>query len=81
MGIPITIINGGITAVSTVSSYSRIPIIPKVHITPIHTVQIEIKVALNDLKKKKKIREVTKIARRMKYPSSALMVSEYLVLT
>lgn len=81
LGIPITIIKGGIIAVSTVNSYSKIPTIPSVQITPIQTVIIEINVALNDLKNKKNMKEVTIIARIMNLPSSALIVSEYLVRT
>ena len=50
-----TIIKGGIRAVRTVISYSNKPKIPKVHITPITTTQNDIKVALYDRKKKKKI--------------------------
>ena len=51
-GIPITMINGGMIAVSTVISYLNNPINPKAQITPIITVHIEINVALKDLKKK-----------------------------
>ena len=81
LGIPITIIKGGIIAVSTVNSYSKIPTIPSVHITPTETAIIEINVALNDLKNKKKISEVTINARIRNFPNSALIVSEYLVRT
>ena len=81
MGIPITIISGGIIAVKTVNSYSKIPTIPKVHITPIQTVKIEIPVALTDLKKKKNINDVTIMARNINFPNSFFIVSEYLVLT
>ena len=64
LGIPITIINGGIKAVSTVISYLSIPSIPNVHITPIQTTTSDISVALNDLKNRKKINEVTSKAAR-----------------
>ena len=74
-------ISGGIIAVSTVNSYSKIPTIPKVHITPTETAIIEIIVALKDLKNKKKISEVTIRARTRNFPNSALIVSEYFVLT
>ena len=76
-----TIIKGGIIAVRTVNSYSKIPTIPKVHITPMQTVIIDINVALKDLKNRKKINEVTIIASIINFPSSALIVSEYLVRT
>ena len=59
LGIPITIINGGINAVSTVISYLSNPKKPSVHITPIQTTTKEINVALKDLKNKKKISDVT----------------------
>ena len=81
LGIPITIIRGGIMAVNTVNSYSNSPTIPRVHITPIKTVKMEIIVALNDLKNKKKIIDVTKAARIRNFANSALIVCEYLVLT
>ena len=76
LGIPITIISGGINAVSTVISYSSNPIIPKVHITPISTTNIEIKVALKDLKKKKNIREVTSSAALINSPISSIIFCE-----
>ena len=59
MGTPMTMIMGGISAVRTVISKPNNPIIPKAHITPITTMDMEINVALYDLKKKKKIRVVT----------------------
>tara|TARA_B100001109_G_scaffold146831_1_gene119531 strand:+ start:591 stop:1046 length:456 start_codon:yes stop_codon:yes gene_type:complete len=74
LGIPITIISGGIIAVSTVNSYSKSPTIPRVHITPIETVKTEIIVALKDLKNKKNIRDVTIAARIRNLPNSAFMV-------
>ena len=46
LGTPMTIIKGGMRAVSTVISYSKEPKIPKVHITPTMTTHIEINVAL-----------------------------------
>ena len=73
LGIPITIIKGGISAVNTVISYSRIPKIPKVHITPMITTNMEMNVARKDLKKKKKIRDVTKRAAEMNFPISFIM--------
>ena len=54
LGIPITIIRGGISAVNTVISYFNNPKNPNAHITPMITVIIEMNVALYDLKKKKK---------------------------
>ena len=51
-GIPMTMIRGGISAVSTVISYSRRPKIPKVHITPIITTNIEMNVARYERKNK-----------------------------
>ena len=68
-------------AVKTVNSYSNSPTIPSVHITPIVTVKIEIIVALKDLKKRKKIKDVTTKAKIKNLPNSALIVWEYLVLT
>ena len=73
-GIPITIIRGGIIAVNTVNSYSNRPTIPSVHITPIETVKTEIIVALIDLKKRKKIKDVTTKAKIKNLPNSALIV-------
>ena len=72
-GIPMTIIKGGINAVSTVISYSNKPKIQKVHITPISTTNIEIKVALKDLKKKKNINDVTNSAALIKSPISSII--------
>ena len=45
LGIPITMISGGIKAVKTVISYLSKPSIPKAHSTPIITVIIDMKVA------------------------------------
>ena len=73
LGIPITMINGGINAVRIVISYCNNPNIPKAHITPMITIHMEIKVALKLLKKKKKIKEVTKRAAPMKIPISSTM--------
>ena len=56
-GTPITIIKGGIKAVSTVISYPNHPSIPKAHITPIATTIREMNVARKDRKNKKKIRK------------------------
>lgn len=81
LGIPITIISGGIKAVETVSSYCKNPIIPKVHITPIQTTNSEIKVALNDLKNRKKISEVTPKAKAMNFPISSTIFWAFKVLT
>src|SRR5210317_659088 len=78
-GIPITMIKGGIKAVNTVISYSSKPIIPKVHITPISTTTIEINVALQDLKKKKNINEVTPSAAMINFPISSMMFWEFKV--
>ena len=60
-----TITKGGMIAVSTVISYSKSPKSPKAHMTPMITAVMDIKVALNDLKKKKKMREVTRSAANM----------------
>ncbi len=57
-GTPITIIKGGIKADNTVISYPNQPIKPKAQVTPIITNKSVINVALNDLKKKKKITAV-----------------------
>ena len=81
MGIPITIINGGIRAVSTVISYCSKPRRPKAHITPIITTHIDITVALMLLKKKKKINEVTPRAARINLPISSIIFWEFMVLT
>ena len=56
-GIPITIINVGTKAVSTVISYRNNPKNPNDHITPTITMHIEIKVVLKERKKKKKIKK------------------------
>ena len=66
LGTPITIINGGISAVITVISQFRNPNTPKDHITPIKTTIREIKVALKDLKNRKNIKEVKAIAEKTK---------------
>ena len=73
LGIPITIMSGGIIAVSTVISYPSNPRNPKAHITPMITVIMEINVALYDLKKKKNINEVTSNAAPTKMPISSMM--------
>lgn len=78
-GIPITMINGGIKAVRTVISYCKSPRTPKDHITPIITTNIEIKVALKLLKKKKNIKEVTPKAARINFPISSIMFWEFMV--
>ncbi len=79
MGIPITIINGGISAVSTVISYLRRPRIPKAHITPMVTTKMEIRVARTLRKKKKNIKEVTARAAPMNFPISSMMFWEFRV--
>ena len=81
LGMPITIIKGGIKAVKTVISYSRKPRIPKVHITPIITTSIDMNVARYDLKKKKKINEVIKIAAIINISISSIMFCEFRVRT
>ena len=75
-----TMIKGGIRAVRTVISYSNNPIIPNVHITPISTTIMDMSVALNDLKKKKKIKDVIPKAARMNFPISSIMFCEFNVL-
>lgn len=67
----------GISAVSTVISYLSKPSMPKAHITPMVTTSIEIKVALTDLKKKKKIKEVIPRAAAMKIPISSIIFCEF----
>ena len=79
-GIPITIINGGIKAVKTVISYFNRPSIPRVHITPIQTTTNEIKVALNDLKNKKNMSEVTNNAAPTNSPISSTIFCAFNVL-
>ena len=69
LGIPMTIINGGIKAVRMVISNWNNPKIPKAHITPIITTHMEIRVARKLLKKKKKIIEVTRRAAPTKQPN------------
>jgi len=76
LGIPITMISGGIKAVRTVISYWSKPRNPKAHITPMITTHIEIKVARTLLKKKKKIREVTARAATINRPISSMMFWE-----
>ena len=80
LGMPITIINGGIRAVSTVISYCNRPKIPKAHITPIITTNMEMIVALKLLKKKKNIKEVTPSAARINFPISSIIFWEFMVL-
>ena len=72
-GTPITIIKGGIKAVSTVISYPNHPSIPKAHITPIATTIREMNVARKDRKNKKKIRVVIRAAPNTKSPISSTM--------
>ena len=73
LGMPITMITGGIRAVRMVISYRSRPRVPKAHITPMITTQIEIKVARNERKKKKKMSEVTTRAAVMNIPISSMM--------
>ena len=73
LGIPITIISGGIRAVRMVISYLSSPKIPKAHITPMITTHMDIKVALKLRKKKKKMIEVTNRAPTIKIPISSTM--------
>ena len=80
LGIPITMINGGIRAVRTVISYCNRPKIPKAHITPIITTNMEMIVALKLLKKKKKIKEVTPNAASINFPISSMIFWEFIVL-
>src|SRR6056300_928084 len=80
LGIPITMIKGGINAVSTVISYSSNPNTPKDHITQIITTAMEIIVALTLLKKKKNIIEVTPIAPNINKPISSIMLWAFIVL-
>ena len=70
---------GGIRAVRTVISYRSRPRVPKAHITPIITTQSDMKVARNDRKKKKKIREVTARAAKMNIPISSMMFWAFMV--
>ena len=79
-GTPITIIRGGIKAVKTVISNSKNPSIPSAHITPVTTTDKVIKVALYDLKKKKKINIVTIIAITTNFPISSIMFWAFIVL-
>ena len=79
-GIPITIIRGGIKAVRTVISYPSHPKIPKAHITPTATTIKEIKVALNDLKNRKKMKEVINVAPRINKPISSTIFCAFKVL-
>ena len=80
LGIPITMIKGGINAVSTVISYSSNPSTPKDHITPIITTAMEIIVALTLLKKKKNMMEVTPRAPNINSPISSIMLWAFIVL-
>ena len=78
-GTPITIIKGGISAVNIEISYLNKPIKPKAHITPILTTTIVIKVALKDLKKKKKIKAVIPSAKPKNCTISLLIFIEFMV--
>ena len=80
-GIPITIIKGGIRPVRTDISKSpagvliiKSPRIPTVQTTPIITTNNEIKVALKDLKKRKKIIDVIINAKITKVEISLLIL-------
>ena len=79
-GIPITIIKGGISAVSMVISYFNHPKTPNAHITPMRTTNKEINVALKDLKKRKKIKLVSNIADITKTPISSTIFWAFNVL-
>ena len=79
-GIPITIIKGGISAVKIVISYFNHPKSPKAHITPIRTTNIEMNVALKDLKKRKKIKLVSNIADNTNTPISSRIFCAFNVL-
>ena len=76
-GIPITIINVGTKAVSTVISYRNNPKNPNDHITPTITIHIEIKVVLKERKKKKKIKEVIPRAAPINKLISLIIYSEF----
>ena len=78
-GTPITMIIGGISAVRTVISYPNNPIIPNAHITPITTMDMEMKVARYDLKKKKKISVVTSVAATTNKPISSKIILAFMV--
>ncbi len=71
LGMPITMINGGINAVSIVISYPNQPRIPNAHMTPMITTNMEIKVARKDRKKRKKIMDVSNMAEMTKTPISS----------
>ena len=79
LGTPMTMMMGGISAVSTVISKPNNPIIPKAHMTPITTMDMEINVALYDLKKKKKIRVVTSVAISTNNPISSKIILAFRV--
>ena len=81
LGIPITIIKGGIRAVKTVISKRRKPNTPKAHITPISTTNKEIKVALNERKKRKKMKEVRRVANTTNKPISSTIFCAFNVRT
>jgi len=80
LGIPITIINGGIRPVKIVISKLKSPNIPRDHITPIITTHMDIKVARILLKKKKKIKEVTIRAAKMNFPISSIIFWAFILL-
>ena len=80
LGTPMTIIKGGIRAVKTVISYPNHPQIPKAHITPMITTNMEMKVALNDLKNRKKIRLVSHMADSTTTPISSTIFLAFSVL-
>ena len=75
-----TIIRGGINAVSIVISYPIKPKMPKAHITPIITTNIEINVARKDRKNRKKIKVVSSIAEITKIPISSIIFFAFRVL-
>ena len=79
LGIPMTMIRGGINAVSIVISYPIQPKIPKAHMTPMTTTNIEINVARKDRKNRKKIMVVTSIAEITKIPISSTIFCAFSV--
>ena len=74
-----TMIRGGINAVSIVISYPIQPKIPKAHMTPMTTTNIEINVARKDRKNRKKIMVVTSIAEITKTPISSTIFCAFSV--
>ena len=74
-----TIIRGGINAVRIVISYPIQPKIPKAHMTPIITTNIEINVARKDRKNRKKIKLVSSIADTTKIPISSTIFCAFRV--